>query len=225
MAKGVLVMGANSLGLAADIPQRSLEFCRTADVVVFEEDRIARQTLKAAGIHRDYLKYNEHKQKDTLDDVRTALNDGKTVLYMSDQGSPIIEDPGSDVIAVARQVGAKVTVIPGPCSISAALSACSFASHGFYFAGFLPREGQDRIKRLKELMSLRTTLVIMDTPYRIKALLEACESVFGATRRALLAIDISGEQEAFIEMPLGKLKASCEALSDKLNFVLVIAGS
>jgi 16S rRNA (cytidine1402-2'-O)-methyltransferase len=223
MAIGTLILGSNSLGLPADIPSRSLEACRQSDLVIFEEDRMARQTLKAAGIHRDYLKFNEHRQKDTVDEVRQALKDGKTVLYMSDQGSPIIEDPGAELVAVARQVQAKVTVIPGPCSITAALTACSFAGHSYFFAGFMPREPQDRLKRLKELQAMKTVIVMMDTPYRLKQLLEACEQVFSAGRKALLALDISGDQENFIELSLSSLRKQADQLGDKLNFVLVIA--
>ena len=70
---GTLVMASNHIGCTDDIPNRALETLKTADLVVFEEDRPARQTLKAAGIRRDYLKFNEHHQMQTLDEVAEAL--------------------------------------------------------------------------------------------------------------------------------------------------------
>ena len=87
---GTLVMASNHIGCTDDIPNRALETLKTADLVLFEEDRPARQTLKAAGIRRDYLKFNEHHQMQTLDEVAEALKKGRTVIYMSDQGSPAL---------------------------------------------------------------------------------------------------------------------------------------
>ncbi|MCX6117057.1 MAG: SAM-dependent methyltransferase [Proteobacteria bacterium] len=222
---GHLIMASNSLGNNLDIPQRSLDAVKNSDIVIFEEDRVARQVLKTAGIHREYLKFNEHAQKDTLDEVRNALKKNQTITYMSDQGCPTIEDPGSAVLEIAYSLKSKVTVIPGPCSISAALSACPFATHGYLFAGFLPREQVDRVKKLKDLSSLRVPLVIMDTPYRLHALIDSCMDVFGKGRKVLLAIDISGEQERFICDNLENCKKLCLSMQDKLNFVLVVASS
>lgn len=221
-SKGCLIMAANSLGNPLDIPSRSLLAVKSADLVVFEEDRMARQVLKAAGIHREYSKYNEHHQTETLEDVKTTLSAGKTVVYMSDQGSPVIEDPGSAMLDIAYRCQSKVVVIPGPSSICAAISACPFATHGYLFAGFLPRETPDRLKKLRELQKLQTPLVIMDTPYRLKALLESCEEVFSKKRRILLAVDISGENEDFLLGTIEQLRHIVAAYTEKLNFVLIV---
>jgi 16S rRNA (cytidine1402-2'-O)-methyltransferase len=222
---GLLIMASNSLGNVLDIPKRSLEAAASSDLVVFEEDKIARQVLKAAGVHREYLKFNEHRQKDTLEEIRDALNAGKTVTYMSDQGSPVLEDPGADILAVAYQTKARVTVIPGPCSVSAAISATPFATHGYVFVGFLPREEADRVKKLKDLSKLQSPFVIMDTPYRLKALLSSCSEVLGKGRKAMLALDISGESENFALGTFDQLRQVAEKLTEKLNFVLVVSAN
>lgn len=216
-------MASGSLGLDEDIPKRSLEALRTADLVVFEEDRVARTRLKAAGIHRDYLRYSEHQEEATLDAVSAALKQGKTVVYMSDQGTPVLADPGRDLTAIAYQLGARVTTIPGPSSVAAALAACPFDCNRFVCAGFPPRDGRERLDFLTSVAGqARDPIVLLDTPYRLVALLDACVASLGSSRKALLALDISGPQESFLFGDLASLKRRAGE-DDKRNFVLVLA--
>lgn len=224
-------MAATSLGNHADIPARSLNALREADLVVFEEDRSARGFLKAAGVHRPYLLFNEHHQVDTLETISATLSEGKTVAYMSDQGTPTIADPGASPVKIAYSLGANVRVTPGPSSITAALSACPFDLRQFYFAGFLPREEELRQQALKTIGSNKVASIVMDTPYRLKQLLTSCSEVI-PNRRILLALDISGPNEDFVLGNARKLQeyiASSQPKSTgeeklKLNFVLIVEG-
>jgi 16S rRNA (cytidine1402-2'-O)-methyltransferase len=217
-------MAANSIGNDKDIPSRSLEALQIADVVVFEEDRQARRALKNAHIHRDYIKYTEHHEKETLQVVAEALSQGKTVCYMSDQGMPTVADPGRDLLTLAYQKKAKVSVIPGPCSISAALAACPFLINGYRFIGFTPREKAERDAALKHHVKSDVPLVILDTPYRLMPLLSSCLEIFGGDRRAILALDISGAKEEFRYETLSALTNEAAQFEDKRNFVLIISG-
>lgn len=215
-------MASQSLGNPLDIPARSLVALREADLLVFEEDRPARQALKAAGITRTYVKLTEHNESVAIDEIRAAFKAGKTVCYMSDQGCPTVDDPGAQILQIAEQFGVRVSVIPGPSSITAALSALPVPFKTFYYAGFLPRDAGPREAELRRLATFKEPVVILDTPYRRAALIDSCLRVFGASRRALLASDISGENESFKFAPLQEIKARADTLSDKLNFVLVI---
>ena len=214
-------MASNHIGNPADIPQRALELLKTADLTVFEEDKPARATLKAAGIHRDYLKFNEHHQEVTLEDVTACLKEGKTVIYMSDQGSPALADPGRHLNKLAFSLGAKVQIIPGPSSVTAALSAAPFESNRFRYIGFPPRETDKREKFFSTEMGTGDCLVLMDTPYRMSALVSEL-SKNHPSRKALIAIDITGEKEQYIYGSFKKLKS--EIPEEKLNFVMVIEG-
>lgn len=224
MAIGTLILAGTSLGRPEDIPPRSLSALREADLLVFEEDRPARGFLKAAGIHRDYLKLSEHNEKETIEEAERALAQGKTVVYMSDQGMPGVADPGRLLVDKAFLAGARVTVIPGPSAITAALSACPFDTGRFTFLGLLPREGNDRLVALREADRRREPLVVIDTPYRAAAVIADCAKALGNARRALLALDISGEKERFLAGRLSELAGLAE-LSEKLNFTLVIEAS
>ncbi|NRA67055.1 MAG: hypothetical protein HRU19_21380 [Pseudobacteriovorax sp.] len=219
---GKLILAANSIGLLQDIPTRSLIALKTSDELIFEEDRPARQALKAAGIHREYTKLTEHLESDTLEQFETAILNGKSVCYMSDQGMPTLADPGGALLKIAYSLGAKVEIIPGPSSISTALSACPFDISRFNYIGFLERDQQQRQNELVTLAkSTHEPLVFLDTPYRRKALLGAITNAFGKKRKAMLALDISGQHEEYIYEDLGIL---AQLDYPKLNFVLVVEG-
>lgn len=217
-------MAATHLGDPQDIPLRSLEALRKADLLVFEEDRPARSFLKAAGVHRDYLKYSEHGQTDTLEQVTRVLKSGGWVTYMSDQGTPGFADPGQELVACAYDLQAKVEVIPGPSSMAAIIAASPFPCHSFTFLGFPPREPPLRLKALRAAAQLDHPVIIMDTPYRLSALLEACKESCGGTRRAVLALEISCPGESFWYGSLDTLTKKAKSLTEKLNFVLLVRG-
>ncbi|MCM8540513.1 MAG: SAM-dependent methyltransferase [Lentisphaeraceae bacterium] len=215
-------MAANSLGLPDDIPARSLEAVRTADLLIFEEDKPARLVLKTAGVHREYLKYNEQSQRNILETVRELLLEDKTVLYMSDQGCPTLEDPGYEVAKTARKANAKIQVIPGPSSLTAALSACPFSNKCFEFLGFPPREESQRKTFFRQMSGKKSLQIFMDTPYRLKRVLETCIDVFPEEAKGYIALDISGEDENYLT---GNFKALYEEICEldkKLNFVMII---
>lgn len=222
LGKARLTMAATHIGNATDIPPRSLEALRTADLLIFEEDRPARSFLKAAGVHREYERWSEHKQNHTLETAVDAFGEGKWVMYMSDQGTPNLADPGHELLKSAYRLGVKVEVIPGPSSITAALSACPFDTRRFEYLGFPPKEPERRRAFLKEYQNADKLLVLLDTPYRMKHLLDACRDVFGGEREGFLALDISGPTETFLAAPLDQIAQQGKTSDGKTNFILVI---
>jgi 16S rRNA (cytidine1402-2'-O)-methyltransferase len=221
---GKLTMAATHLGDPQDMPLRSLEALRSADLLVFEEDRPARSFLKAAGVHRDYLKYSEHGQSDTLEQVTRVLKSGGWVTYMSDQGTPGLADPGRELVARAYDLQARVEVIPGPSSMAAIIAAAPFPCHSFTFLGFPPREPPLRLKALRAAAQFDHPVILMDTPYRLAPLLEACKEAFGGARRAVLALEISCPGESFWYGQLDALTKRAGSLTEKVNFVLMVRG-
>ena len=214
-------MAANHIGNPKDIPIRTLEALKSSDLLIFEEDRIARRVLRQASLTREYLKFNEHNQQDTIDKSRQVLNKSGTIVYISDSGVPTLADPGSELLKLAYKLKAKISIIPGPSSITAALSACPFNIKNFIYAGFLPRKDNLREDELKTLLSLKRPILILDTPYRRKQLLQTCQKMLGKSHRALLALDISGENEEFLYLKLGEIISKTDSYK-KLNFVLIL---
>lgn len=215
-----LIMASTHIGCVEDIPSRSLEAIKSCDLLIFEEDKPARAALKAAGVHRDYVKLTEHVEKDTLETARKAFKEGRSVCYMSDQGVPVLADPGQKLLEIAYQMGVQVTVIPGPSSITAILAACPFITSNFRYLGFLPKNQSARENAIRELNHASEPVVIMETPYRRKHLLESLCKILGSKKQAFIGYDISGPCEAF---QLGSLqKLLDQGPQEKLNFVIVI---
>lgn len=217
-----IIMAGNSIGHPMDLPQRSLEALRSSDLLVFEEDRPARAALKAAGIHRPYYKFNEHNQTDTLEIIRDTIRKGKSVCYMSDQGSPTVADPGKAILKIAYSLGCTIQIIPGPSSITAALSACPFLDNSFYYAGFLSRDKALRSRELRQINTRKEPVVFLEAPYRRNLLISQCIEHLGENREALLALDISGPNEAFINRSLRDLRDLSLEIKGKINFVLIV---
>ena len=218
---GTLYMAANHLGNDEDTPSRSLEALRLCDLVVFEEAKVARKTLKKAGITKEFLLYNEHRQDETIELVRKSLKKGKKVCYMSDQGSPTLCDPGSELTKCAFELGSTLKVIPGPSSVSSAMSACPFKINGFIFTGLLPRKKEERQRELKRYLNLKLPLITLDAPYRREALLEAIETS-DSKRKVFLALDISGPDEAYHYGSLKEVRKKTKDLG-KINFILILS--
>ena len=214
-------MLSTHIGHLDDVPSRSLELVKSVDLMIFEEDKPARSILKLAQIRRDYAKFSEHHQKETLLLLKDCLKKGGTAAYMSDQGCPTFSDPGADLLNLAYSISAQVKTVPGPSSLSSALSCCPFKLKRFFFYGFLPRQSEQRKLSLQSLSKRLEPIILMDTPYRLKTILTECQNYFPATRKGFLAIDISGPQEFYIS---GSFKQLSEKVAEnkKLNFVLIV---
>lgn len=221
--KGTLTMASSHIGNIEDTPLRTLSALRNCELLIFEEDRPARLLLKQAGIHKPYLKYNEHDPQETLDILREHLKAGKSAVYISDQGCPTLADPGRQLTEVAYSLQASIRVIPGPSSLTAAISACPFRMEQFFFQGFLHPETAKRDRELVALKDNKSPIIILDTPYRLEKVLTSCIETFTEPRKAFLALDISGENEQFLVGSFTKLREATKG--KKLNFVLIIKGA
>ncbi len=220
---GVLILASTSIGLHCDIPAASIVALQRGSLLVFEEHRQARYFLKCAGIHREYILWNEHRDSQTLVDVREALRKSLTVVYMCDQGTANLCDPGAQLCRCAYELNARVQVIPGPSALTAAIAASPFPATPLRFLGFLERDGAKRNQQLLVLATVREALGIMDTPYRLSQVLESCLAAFGEQREGLLALDICGPDEHYLANSLPKLVQFASNLPKKLNFVLLLS--
>jgi 16S rRNA (cytidine1402-2'-O)-methyltransferase len=223
---GTLWIAATTLGDMIDIPLRSLELMRVCQFLVFEEDKRARQFLKAAGVQRQWMRYTEQREEFTREELERELKLGHDALYMSDQGTPGLADPGRDLVEVALRIGAKVRPVPGPSSLTATISVCPIDCRRFTFAGFAPREESDREAFLRTHARGEYPFVLFDTPYRIKAFFDSLENVLkGTGRKVFVAIDISEATEDYWLGSIEAINKKIKALTEKHNFVVIVEGT
>ena len=177
---GAVVLVATPIGNLGDLSPRAVEVLRTADLVFCEDTRRTRALLSAAGVGGGgrLRSLHAHNEAARVDGVLAALTTGATVAVVSDAGTPGISDPGAHLVAAVAGAGQRVTVVPGPSAVVAALVVSGLATDRFCVEGFLPRKGEGRRRRLDALVAEQRTTVVLEAPGRLAATLaEVAERV------------------------------------------------
>ena len=220
-----LYLVATPLGSARDITLRALDILASADVLAAEDTRTARKLLDIHGVPlegRRIIAYHDHSNAGDRQRVLNNINEGKSVAYMSEAGTPLIADPGYQLVRDARQANMPVLSAPGPAACIAALTIAGLPTDKFHFAGFLPPQQTARQKSLVELMPLRATLVLYESPKRLNALLEDIEFVGGSERNVAVCRELTKKFEDVQIGPVNTLRAFYEAKPAKGEIVVLI---
>jgi 16S rRNA (cytidine1402-2'-O)-methyltransferase len=155
------------LGNLGDLTFRAVEALRGCDLVACEDTRRTGGLLAHLELDKPLLRFDDHAPEDAGPRVLQALAAGRTVAYCSDAGLPGINDPGFELARLAREAGARVTVLPGPSAVTLAVVASGLPSHAFSFWGYLPSRGEPRRALLRRLAGREETVVVFETPHRI----------------------------------------------------------
>lgn len=218
--KGRLYIVATPIGNPRDITLRALDVLQEVDAVICEEYREGSTLLKKLGITKEIIELNEHNESELTPQVTMRLHQNQALALISDCGTPVFADPGATLIHRLVEEGIKVVPIPGPSSLMATLSVMDFKLDRFIYAGFLPRDREERKKALKHLRTTRFPIVLMDAPYRLGALLGDLEAVYGSTVNITLAMDITLPNETIFR---GTLSDALKQLSGrKSEFVIIV---
>lgn len=217
---GQLFIVATPIGNPKDITLRALEILEEVDAVICEEFRQGSRLLHHLGIDNELIPLNEHNEEEEAHQIMLRLAQGERMAIISDAGTPIFADPGQHLLDLLYQMEIPISPVPGPASLTAALSLCDFSIERFIFAGFPPRKTQHRIGFLEQYRSSRVPLVLMDTPYRLTKLLSEVEAVFGKSADILLACDLTQKNEKVYR---GLIKEILPKVSgQKVEFILII---
>jgi 16S rRNA (cytidine1402-2'-O)-methyltransferase len=217
-----LYIVATPIGDPGDITLRAVEVLRQADVVICEELRLGTTLLKQLGVAgREVVALNEHNEHERVPElVQRMLLAGNSMALVSDCGTPVFSDPGSFLIQQAVEMGIQVVPVPGPSSLMAALSVLDFKLENFVYGGLLPRQPDERKRELMRLRSLHMPVVLMDTPYRLAALLQDVASVFGKGQKVTVAADLTLPRERIYRGPVSEvIKLVGER---KAEFILIV---
>jgi 16S rRNA (cytidine1402-2'-O)-methyltransferase len=221
---GTLYVVATPIGNLGDASERSLAALREADVVACEDTRVTRTLLARFGIETPMVALHEHNEREAARSLLDRLLSGASVALVSDAGTPGLSDPGAHLVAQAHAAAIRVTPIPGPSAVAAAISASGFPAPQFYFAGFLPATGAARRKAL-EALELGVPLVLYEAPHRIRKSIEDLVARFGPEREILLGRELSKKFEEVARMKLGDAVAWLERDThrEQGEYVLVLA--
>ncbi len=221
---GRLYLVATPIGNDDDITIRALNVLKEADLVVCEERREGERLLRRWKIAKPLEMLNEHNETEATPALLAALQSGRTLALVSDGGTPVFSDPGGELVRCAVRAGIVVTPIPGASSLMPALSVSGFGIDRFLFYGWLSPKKELRRAELRGLVRERRPIVLMDTPYRLSALLRDLASLFGGSRQVCLAYNLTLPDEQIFRGTAKELHDRLSGKKFKGEFVLVIEG-
>lgn len=222
---GTLILCGTPIGNLSDLSVRLGEVLRAADVVFAEDTRrsgLLMQRVEATASLRSFFAGNEQVRSEELGSL---LASGQTVALVTDAGMPAVSDPGLTAVRVALEVGAAVTVVPGPSAVTAAIAVSGLPSERFVFEGFLPRKGASRRARLRALAAEERTAVLFVSPSRLKSDLTDLVDELGPDRPLVVTRELTKLHE---EVWRGTLGEGCQEWSQREprgEFTIVLGGA
>ena len=180
-----LYIVATPIGNLGDMTLRGLETLRGVDLIAAEDTRHSAKLLAHFDIRTPMVSYHDHSTSSDIEQLLRRLRAGESIALISDAGTPMVSDPGYRLVAACQAESLPVVPIPGPSSMTAALSAAGLPSDRFHFEGFLPVKLGQRSRRLKHLRSNEATLIFFESPRRLVGALEMMCSELGDREAAL----------------------------------------
>lgn len=220
-----LHMVATPIGAARDITLRALDILAGADVLAAEDTRTLRHLMEIHGISlegRPLIAVHDHNEKGIATRITGLLSEGKSVAYASEAGTPLISDPGFGLARAAVEAGIKVLAAPGPSALLAALAVAGLPTDRFLFAGFPPTAAGERQRFLSDATRGDATLVIYESPRRIRKTLAELIAICGPERLAAVCRELTKKHEEVVRGSLGEVLAHFGDQDPKGEIVLVV---
>ncbi len=224
---GRLQVIATPIGNLGDLSERARAALAGADVIAAEDTRHTAALLQASGIAKPMISLHEHNESRRVPALLARLALGERVVLVSDAGTPLLSDPGYELVRRAAAAGFEVSTIPGPSAITAALAVAGLPTDRFCFEGFLPARERERRTALGSLANEPRTLVFFEAPHRIAATLADMAAVLGPEREAVVARELTKAHETVYRGTLRELaaRAATEANFARGEITLVVHGA
>jgi len=223
---GKLFIVSTPIGNLEDITYRAVDTLRNVDLILAEDTRHSAKLISHFQISKKLIAFHDHNEKSQYMKIIEKLNDGLNIALISDAGTPLINDPGFNLVRSAKQENITVVPIPGASSPIAALSASGLPADSFTFLGFVPTKDCDRINFLEKLKYSSGTSIFFESPSRILKTTRLIKEIFGSKRNVCLAKEISKIHETIITGDIDEIIYYLEESPDhqKGEFVVLIGG-
>lgn len=222
MKKGTLYIIATPIGNLSDMTLRAINTLKEkTDIAYCEDTRVTRKLLLNYNIDLPLQSLHAHSSRKKIETAVSHLLEGKSLSYMTDSGTPGISDPGSELVERARSHGIRVEPIPGPSALASIISVCGFPGKNIIFAGFLSKKEGRRKKELNNLKDFPGIIVIYESPYRIKKLLNSINEIFPECR-IIIGREITKIHEEFIAGSLPQIVQKIDTIKEKGEFTIAI---
>ncbi len=225
--QGVLYVVATPIGNLEDLSPRARDTLAQVALIAAEDTRHTAKLLSHCGIRTPLVSLHDHNEAERTPGLLEKLSAGASLALVSDAGTPLVSDPGYQLVRAARAAGIRVSPVPGACALIAALSASGLPTDRFVFEGFLPQKSAARRARLVKLAGETRTLVFYESVHRLVESLGDMAQTFGDTRSAVIARELTKLHESLRNGTLRALAAWAKSDSyvGKGEVVMLVAGA
>lgn len=217
---GVLFVVSTPIGNLSDITLRALETLKNVDIIACEDTRHTLQLLNHFEIKKPLVSYHQHSKDSKVDQIISTILDGKNLAVVTDAGTPGVSDPGEFLIREALAKEIEVVPIPGVSAAITALSVSGLSTDEFVFIGFLPHK-KGRQTKLKEISAEKKSVILYESPFRIKKLLNELLEFVG-DRNVAVCRELT---KKFEEVYRGKISEILPQVKEKGEFVVIMEGN
>jgi len=220
---GALILVATPIGNLGDISQRAIDVLKNADIICCEDTRHSGKLLAHFGIaSKKLMVINEHTEYEAREEIVGLVSSGSQVALITDAGTPGISDPGERLVVAIVNANLQVSAIPGASALTMALVISGLPTSRFVFEGFLPRSGAERTERLAMATTEPRTLVFYEAPHRLAKTLSDLTTACGATRRVVLARELTKLHEQLWRGTLQDANMHVAATEPRGEYVIIL---
>lgn len=218
---GVLYVVATPIGNLEDLTLRALRILKEVDAVVCEDTRVTSKLLSHYEFKKPLIALHEHSSGDAVDRLVRDIAAGKTAAYVSDAGTPGVNDPGGKLVQAAFGAGIRVVAIPGVSALTAAISVCGFPMDDFHYAGFVPHK-KGRQTFWKEVSAREIPTIFFESTHRIGKALDEMAATLERTRKIFIGRELTKMHETLYRGTIDEVRSAIQATSSKGEFVIII---
>lgn len=221
---GKLFVCPTPIGNLEDITYRTLRVLNEVDLIAAEDTRHTIKLLNHFEINKPLTSYHEHNKQTKGPILVEKLLEGTNIALVSDAGMPGISDPGQDLVALCVEQGIDLEVLPGASAFVVALVGSGLPSWKFAFEGFLDRDRKNKKKRLEEIKYEQRTLIIYESPHRLKDTLKVMEAILG-DRKIAVCRELTKKHEEYMRSEISQIRAYYDENDPRGEYILIVDGS
>ncbi len=219
---GILYIVATPIGNLEDITLRAKRILSEVDLIVCEDTRVTSKLLARFEIKKPLKPLHQHSDDHQLSYVAQEVLDGKNVAYVSDAGTPGVNDPGGRLVQIAMEAGIPVSPIPGASALTTAMSVCGFPTEHFTYLGFIPHK-KGRQTFFKDVAARKEAVIFFESTHRLVKTLESLATTLDAKRMMFVGRELTKMHETLYRGTAAEVLAQVKATSDKGEAVLIVA--
>ncbi|WP_442597340.1 16S rRNA (cytidine(1402)-2'-O)-methyltransferase [Neobacillus sp. D3-1R] len=222
--KGILYLIPTPIGNLEDMSFRAIRLLKEADWIAAEDTRNTKKLCNYFEIETPIISYHEHNKQQSGHKIIEKLKEGAKIALVSDAGMPTISDPGYELVVSAIEEKLTVVPLPGANAALTALIASGIQTHPFYFYGFLERQKKTKKKELEQLATITATLILYESPHRLRETLEMLQEALG-DRKIVLCRELTKKFEEFIRGSISEAIIWTSEGEIRGEFCIIIEGA